>query len=87
MKDGTLKTAKQCRHMNELKEEERRHLRDVWIENRNQHRFQSKPILVTWPLRWEVRDRTGTWSDEFLLTVSACFGSMEMLVMTMNGEL
>ena len=49
-----------------LEEEERVHLRDVWIENKNQYGFQSKPIPVRWPLRWEVTDKKDTWSDEFL---------------------
>ena len=45
-KDGTLKSAKPWRKMEEFKEDERTHLRDAWIENRNQHGFQSKPIPV-----------------------------------------
>ena len=37
MKDGTLKSGKPCRKMEDFKEEERTHLRDVRTENRNQH--------------------------------------------------
>ena len=59
MKGGTLKSAKPCTKMDELKEDARTHLRDVWIENGNQHRFQIKPTLVRWPLRWEVTH----WKD------------------------
>ena len=80
MKDATIKSAKPCRKMNELKEEERTHIRDVWTENRNQHGFQSKPIPVRWPLRWEVTDKKVTWSDEFLVAIRAYFGAMEKLV-------
>ena len=53
MKDGTLKSAKPCRKMDGLKEEERTHQRDVWSENKNQHGFQSKPIPVRWPPHWK----------------------------------
>ena len=37
LKDGTLKSAKPRSNMAEIKEEERTHLRDVWIESRSQH--------------------------------------------------
>ena len=47
-KDGTLKSSKPCRKMDELKGDDRTQLRDVWIENRNDG-SQSKPILVRWP--------------------------------------
>ena len=63
-------------------EEERTLLRDIWIENRKQHGFQSKPILATWPLCWEVTERKDTWSDEFLVAVRAYLGAMEVLEMT-----
>ena len=66
--------------MNELKEEERTHLRDVWIKNKNQHGFQSKPMPVRWALRWEVTDKKVTWSNEFLVAIRAYFGAMEKLV-------
>ena len=69
MKDGTLRSVEPCKKMNELKEEER----DVWIENRNQHGFQSERIAVRWPVHWEVTDRKDTWSDEFLVAVRAYF--------------
>ena len=66
--------------MDELNEEERIHLWDVWIENKNQHEFQSKPTPVRWPLRWEVTDSKDSWSEEFLVAIRAYFGAMEMLV-------
>ena len=53
MKDGTLRSVKTCKKMNELKEEERLHLRDVWIEQRDQHGFQSEQIAVRWLVHWE----------------------------------
>ena len=73
---------KPCKKMNELKEEERSHLRDVWIENRNQHGFQSERTAVRWPVHGEVTDRKDTWSDEFLVAVKAYFGALEVLKMT-----
>ena len=82
MKDGTLKSAKPCKKMHELKEDERTNLRDVWIENRYQHGFQSNPILVRRPPHWEVTERKGMWSDEFLVALRAYFGVVEMLDMT-----
>ena len=82
MKGGTLRSVKPCKKMNELKEEERSHLRDVWIENRNQDGFQSERIALRWPVHWEVTDRKDTWSDEFLLAVRAYFGALEVLKMT-----
>ena len=57
-------------------------LRDVWIEKRNQHGLQSKPIPVRWQLHWEVTDRKDTWSDEFFVAIRAYVGAMEMLEMT-----
>ena len=68
--------------MDELKEGERTHIRDVWIENRNQHGFQTKPILVRWLLRWEVTDRKDTWSDELLVAVRVYLGAVDMFEMT-----
>ena len=55
---------------------------DVWIENRNQHGSQSKPVLVRWPLRWDVTDRKDTWSDEFLMAARSYLKTLEMLDMT-----
>ena len=60
MKDGTLRSARLCMKMDDLREEERKHQRDVWIENMNQDGFQRKPMLVRFPLRWEVTDRKRT---------------------------
>ena len=80
-----LKSAKPCRIMDELKEE-RTHLRDVWIENRKQHGFQSKPMRVRWLLRWEVTDKRDTWSDEFLVALRAYIGAKEMLEMTTERQ-
>ena len=82
LKDGMLKSVKPCRKMDELKEDERTHQRDAWIENRNQHGFQSKPIPVRSPPPWEVTDRKDTWSDDLLEAIRAYFGVMEMLEMT-----
>ena len=68
MKGGTLKSAKSCRKMDEVKEEERTHLRDVWIEDP-----QQTEMPVRWPLHWRVTHRKGTWSDEFLVAIRAYF--------------
>ena len=82
MKDGTLRSVKPCKKMNELKEEERSHLRDVWIEKRNQHGFQSERLAVRWPVHWEVKDRKDTWSDESMVAVRTYVGALEELKMT-----
>ena len=82
MDDGTLMSAKPRRKIDELKEDERTHLRDVWIENRNQKGFQSKLIPVRWPLQWEVTERKDTWSDHFLVATRAYLGTTQMLEMT-----
>ena len=58
----------------ELEEdEEKTHPRDVWIENRKQHGFQSKPIPLRWPLRRESYRRKDTWSDEFSVGSKSVF--------------
>ena len=85
-KNGTLERAKPCSKMDVLKEKEKTHSLDVLIENRDAHGFQSKPILVRWPLRWEVTDKRSTWSDEFLVAGRAYFGVMEMLDMTKEQD-
>ena len=65
VKDGALKSAKPCKKVGELTEEERTHPRVVRIENRDQHGFQSTAIPVRRPLRWEVTDTRETWSDSW----------------------